>query len=497
MGLLSLIVWLPLLGALVILFVPKGQTQPIQMIALACSGLSFLLSCYMAFNFDMTTGGLQFAENLQWVPEMGMAYSLAVDGISLPMILLTTLITPACLIASLGMTDRVKAYFAWFMLLESAVLGVFAAQDWFLFYMFWEITLVPMFFLIGIWGGERKGPASLSFFLYTLGGSIFMLLGIVAAYVNSPSHSFDMSVLMQSSGAWGVQLQAVMFFGFFLGMAVKIPAFPLHGWLPLAHVEAPIPVSMFLSAILLKMGAYGLLRAGVLLPLGLEWFLPILLSLGLVNIIYGALMAWRQNDLKAMVAYSSISHMGFVLVGIAGLTVTGFTGAVMQMVTHGIITAALFFLIGVLYEQAHTRDISEFGGLSRQIPRYGVMMSIAMLAAMGLPGLAGFISEFHAILGAFERWGLYVAIASIGILVTAAYSLRTIGRMFTGSFDPRWAHLQDVSPRQMLAAVPLLILIIGIGIFPSPALNIINPTVTQMVASIKAPAAKATAETAP
>ena len=208
-------------------------------------------------------------------------------------------------------------------------------------------------------------------------------------------------------------------------------------------------------------------------------------------------MAWRQNDLKAMVAYSSISHMGFVLVGIAGLTVTGFTGAVMQMVTHGIITAALFFLIGVLYEQAHTRDISEFGGLSRQIPRYGVMMSIAMLAAMGLPGLAGFISEFHAILGAFERWGLYVAIASIGILVTAAYSLRTIGRMFTGSFDPRWAHLQDVSPRQMLAAVPLLILIIGIGIFPSPALNIINPTVTQMVASIKAPAAKATAETAP
>lgn len=485
MGLLSLTIWVPLLGALAILFVPKEQTRPIQMIALISSGLSFVLSCFMATKFDMASGKLQFVENLQWVPEMGMTYSVGLDGISLPMILLTTLITPACIIASLGMTDRIKAYFGWFLLLETAVLGVFSAQDWFLFYMFWEITLVPMFFLIGVWGGERKAAASLSFFLYTLGGSIFMLLGIIAAYVNSPSHSFDMTVLMQSSGSWSVQLQAVMFLGFFLGMAVKIPAFPLHGWLPLAHVEAPVPVSMFLSAILLKMGAYGLIRAGVLLPLGLEWFLPILLVLGLINIIYGALMAWRQTDLKAMVAFSSISHMGFVLLGIAALTVTGFTGAVMQMVTHGIITAALFFLIGVLYEQAHTRDIGDFGGLSRQIPRYGVMMSIALLASMGLPGLAGFISEFHAILGAFERWGLYVAIASIGLLVTAAYSLRTIGRMFTGALDPRWSHLQDISGRQMMAVAPLIFLIVAIGVFPSPALNLINPTVGKIITGIK------------
>lgn len=485
MGLLSLTIWVPLLGALAILFVPKEQTRPIQMIGLISSGLSFVLSCFMATKFDMASGKLQFVENLQWVPEMGMTYSVGLDGISLPMILLTTLITPACIIASLGMTDRIKAYFGWFLLLETAVLGVFSAQDWFLFYMFWEITLVPMFFLIGVWGGERKAAASLSFFLYTLGGSIFMLLGIIAAYVNSPSHSFDMTVLMQSSGSWSVQLQAVMFLGFFLGMAVKIPAFPLHGWLPLAHVEAPVPVSMFLSAILLKMGAYGLIRAGVLLPLGLEWFLPILLVLGLINIIYGALMAWRQTDLKAMVAFSSISHMGFVLLGIAALTVTGFTGAVMQMVTHGIITAALFFLIGVLYEQAHTRDIGDFGGLSRQIPRYGVMMSIALLASMGLPGLAGFISEFHAILGAFERWGLYVAIASIGLLVTAAYSLRTIGRMFTGALDPRWSHLQDISGRQMMAVAPLIFLIVAIGVFPSPALNLINPTVGKIITGIK------------
>jgi len=485
MPILSLLIWIPLGGAAVILFVPKEQSKLIQKIALTCASISFLLSTTLLANFKQTTGGLQFAESLQWVPEMGMTYSLAVDGLSLSMIVLTTLITIACLLASLTLTDRVKAYFAWFMLLEFAVLGVFAAQDWFLFYMFWEITLVPMFFLIGIWGGDRKGPASLSFFLYTLGGSIFMLLGIIAAYVNSPIQSFDMSVLNQGNAGWPMELQALIFFGFFLGMAVKIPAFPLHGWLPLAHVEAPVPVSMFLSAILLKMGAYGLFRAGVLLPLGLEWFLPVLFILGMINIVYGALMAWRQTDLKAMVAYSSISHMGFVLVGIAALTVTGFTGAIMQMVTHGIITAALFFLIGILYEQAKTRDITEFGGLSRQIPRYGALMSIALLASMGLPGLAGFISEFHVILGAFERWGLYVAIASVGILVTAAYSLRTIGGMFTGPMDPRWNHLQDIRGSQMMAALVLVFLMIAIGIYPSPALNVVNSTATQMIEVLK------------
>ncbi len=485
MPILSLIIWIPLLGAAVILFVPKEWTRLIQLIALVCSSISFALACYLLTMFDLSSGALQFAENVQWVPEMGMTYSLAIDGLSLSMILLTTLITIACLFASLSQTDRVKAYFAWFMLLETAVLGVFAAQDWFLFYMFWEITLVPMFFLIGIWGGARKGPASLSFFLYTLGGSIFMLLGIIAAYVNSPTQSFDMSVLVQNNAGWSAELQALIFFGFFLGMAVKIPAFPLHGWLPLAHVEAPVPVSMFLSAILLKMGAYGLFRAGILLPLGLEWFLPILFALGLINIVYGALMAWRQDDLKGMVAYSSISHMGFVLLGVAAMTVAGFTGAIMQMVTHGIITAALFFLIGVLYEQAKTRNISDFGGLSRQIPRYGVMMSIALLASMGLPGLAGFISEFHVILGAFEHWGLYVAIASVGILVTAAYSLRTIGFMFTGALDTRWNHLQDIRGSQMLVGLVLVFLMVAIGVFPSPALNIVNSTATQMIEVLK------------
>ena len=485
MGILSLIVWLPMLGALAILAVPKTQLALIRLIAMATAALSFALSCLLLVRFDQSNAAMQFVERLPWVPEMGMTYSLGVDGISLAMVVLTTFITLACLIASQSLTDRIKGYFAWFMVLETAVLGVFLSLDWFLFYMFWEITLVPMFFLIGIWGGERRGPASLSFFLYTLGGSVFMLLGIVAAYVNSNAHNFDMTVLAQSSSAWSVELQALIFFGFLLGMAVKVPAFPLHGWLPLAHVEAPVPVSMFLSAILLKMGAYGLIRAGALLPLGLDWFLPILCTLGLINIVYGALMAWRQDDLKAMVAFSSISHMGFVLLGISALTVTGYTGAVMQMVTHGIITAALFFLIGVLYEQAHDRNISSFGGLSRQMPRYSVLMSIALLGSMGLPGLAGFISEFHVIVGAYERWGLFVAIASIGILVTAAYSLRTIGKLVTGTLDPQWANLKDIAGIPLVAALSLILLIVAIGVLPGPILHLVNATVTQAIGGIQ------------
>jgi len=485
MGTLSTILWIPLLGAIVICFLPKQQLKAIQFVALICAGISFLLGWSLLGSFDASSSALQFVEKLPWVPELGMTYSLGVDGLSLPMVLLTTLITPACLIASLGMTERMKAYFAWFMLLEFAVLGVFMAQDWFLFYMFWEITLVPMFFLIGVWGGERRGPASLSFFLYTLGGSVFMLLGIIAAYVNSPGHTFDFAALAQASSGWSREFQIFVFGGFLLGVAVKIPAFPLHGWLPLAHVEAPVPVSMFLSAVLLKMGAYGLIRAGVLLPVGIEWFAPTLFVIALINITYGSLMSWRQTDLKAMVAFSSVSHMGFVLLGVAALTVTGFTGAVMQMVTHGIITGGLFLLVGVIYERAHTRDVTEFGGLSKNMPTYAVFMSLALLASMGLPGLAGFISEFHALVGAYERFGIWVAIASVGVLVTAAYSLRTIGRMFTGTFNPKWEHLRDMNTREFIPAAVLAVLTVGIGIFPGPLLNLMKATLTQSAVIFK------------
>ncbi|MDQ3376052.1 MAG: NADH-quinone oxidoreductase subunit M, partial [Actinomycetota bacterium] len=356
------------------------------------------------------------------------------------------------------------------------------AQDWFLFYVFYEVGLVPMFFLIGLWGGTRKDVAAMSFFLYTLVGSIFMLLGIIAVYLNSDPGTFDMRQLLESREGWTETFQRGAFLAFLVGFAVKIPIFPLHGWLPLAHVEAPTPVSMVLSGLLLKLGAYGLMRAGELLPLGLEWFAPILLALGFINILYGALLAWRQTDLKSIVAFSSIDHMGFVLVGIASLNVLGFTGAVMMMVTHGIISAALFFLVGVIYDRAHTRDMTDFSGLMSSIPIFSILISLSFLASMGLPGLAQFVSEFHVLVGGFQEWGLWIIIALLGILLTAAYSLRTIGRMVMGDVDPRWANLKDIGGSQLVVILPLAALMLVLGLFPGVALGIMNATMTQMAA---------------
>lgn len=484
MGMLSAILWIPLLGVLAILFMPKRAVAAIRGIAILCATASFALSWNLFRSFDQTTAALQFVERLQWVPEMGMTYTLGVDGLALPMVMLTTLLSMVAVVASFSIEERVKGYFAWFLLMEFAILGVFMAQDWFLFYMFYEITLIPMFFLIGIWGGKERGPASMSFFLYTLGGSVFMLLGIIAAYLATPTHTFDMVEMMKANVTWDSDFQKIVFLAFFIGVAVKIPVFPLHGWLPLAHVEAPVPVSMMLSGVLLKMGAYGLMRISGLFPQGMEWFVPVLLAVGLINIVYGSLMAWKQTDLKAMVAFSSVSHMGFVLLGVAGLTVTGFTGATMQMFTHGVITAALFFMVGAIYERTHTREVTEFGGLGRRMPIFAVLMSLSLLASMGLPGLAGFVSEFHALVGAFDRWKFWVILALVGVLITAAYSLRTIGKMFMGPFNSKWEDLKDLSPREILVMAPLVFLMVGMGLFPSTALNMMNTTLTHMVAII-------------
>jgi len=484
MPILSMITWVPLAGVVIVLFLPRQNLKLIQGVALACATLSLVLAWSLLYSFDRTTAALQFTEQREWIPELGMTYALGVDGLSFPLVLLTTLMGLVAIIASLGITERVKAYFAWFLLLELAILGVFVSQDWFLFYVFWEVSLVPMFFLIGLWGGERRDAAAMSFFLYTLAGSIFMLLGIIAVYLKPDAHTFNMQELMQARArdGWDQAFQILPFLAFFLGFAVKIPAFPLHGWLPLAHVEAPTPVSIVLSGLLLKLGAYGLMRVSGLLPLGLEWFAPFLMIIGLVNIMYGALLAWRQTDLKAMVAFSSIDHMGFVLVGIAALNTIGFTGALMMMLTHGIITGALFFLVGVIYERAHTREMTEFGGLMARAPTYSVLMSLALLASMGLPGLAQFVSEFHVLVGAFQRWGLYAVIAGAGILVTAAYSLRVIGRMFMGPLNPKWADLKDMDRRELVAVVPLAVLMVALGLFPSLALGLMNTTLTQMTA---------------
>ena len=485
MGILSIILWLPLFGALLIMAVPRQHVRPIQALALAATAAPFVLAWGLLSSFDRSTSALQFVERMPWVPELGMTYALGLDGLSFPMLLLTTLMALVAVAASFGVRDNVKGYFGWLLFLETAMLGVFLVQDWFLFYMFYEITLIPMFFLIGVWGGLNRAKASMSFFLYTLAGSVLMLLGIIAVYLNNPAHNFDMLALAQAHSGWSAEFKILVFGAFLIGLGVKIPAFPLHGWLPLAHVEAPIPVSVLLSAVLLKMGAYGLLRVTNMLPEGLDAFTTLLFVLGLINIVYGALMAWRQTGLKAMVAFSSISHMGFVLIGVSTQSVTGFSGVVMQMFTHGIIVGALFLLVGMLYERAHTREIGDFSGLSRRVPVYSAVMALTLLASMGLPGLAGFISEFHVLVAAFDRWGLWVVIALVGVLITAAYTLRTIGSMFMGDFDARWAKLPDLGAREVLTLTPLVLLMVGLGVFPGAVLNLVTSTLSQVVLALK------------
>ncbi len=482
MPILTVITWLPIVGLVVVMLLPNRHAALAKVVALAAAGGSLVLSWGLLAYFDSSSSELQFTERTTWIPELGMTYTLGVDGLSFPLVLLTTLLTVVALLASVKVDSKPKAYFAFMLLLEFAILGVFVSGDWFLFYVFWELALVPMFFLIGMWGGPKKERATLTFFMYTLGGSIFMLLGIFAVYLAVEPRSFDMATLEAASGEWTRSFQILPFIAFFIGFAVKIPVFPLHGWLPLAHVQAPTPVSIMLSGVLLKLGAYGILRVSDTLPLGLRALLPALFVLALVNILYGAFLAFRQTDLKAVVAFSSISHMGFVLLGIAALNVTGVSGAMFMMLAHGIITGGLFLLVGIIYERTHTMELGQLSGLSGQMPRYTSLAVLGLLASMGLPGLAQFVGEFQTLLGAYERWGLYVLFASLGILVTATFTLRVIAAMFTGELDERWTGMKDLDGRELAAAVPLAVLTVALGIFPSLALSLTDVSVRAMTA---------------
>jgi len=479
---LSIIIWLPIVGLAVIVLLPRGHDALVRAIALATAGGCLVLSWGLLGYFDRGSAEQQFSEQRTWIPELGMTYTIGVDGLSFPLVLLTTLLTVVALIASKSIERNPKGYYAWMLLLEFSILGVFVARDWFLFYVFWEIALIPMFFLIGLWGGPQKERATMTFFLYTLAGSIFMLLGILAIYLAADPHTFDMAALEEASVGWTRAFQIGPFLAFFVGFAVKIPTFPLHGWLPLAHVQAPTPVSIMLSGVLLKLGAYGLLRIADTLPLGLRWFLPGLLAMALVNILYGAFLAFRQTDLKAIVAFSSISHMGFVLLGIAALNVTGVSGALFMMLAHGIITGGLFLLVGILYERTKIMDVTQFGGLGSQIPVYTGLMTLALLASMGLPGLTQFVGEFQTLVGGFERWGMFVLLASLGILVTATFTLRVIGALFGGTLDARWAAIGDLSRRELAATVPLAVLTVALGVYPGLALSLTDETIRAMTA---------------
>ena len=480
MGILSVLLWTPALGALLLIFIPGHQTRLVRWLANSFTTFAFTVSCYVIAVYDQANAELQFNEFFILNPKLGSAYSLGVDGLSAPMVLLATLLTSVALLASFSIDKGIKGYYVCVLMLEFGILGVFLSQDWRFFYIFWELTLIPLFILIDRWGGKRRHAASLNFVLYTMGGSVFMLLSLIAIYQYVPGHDSLMVKMNLAAQQVPLHIQVLAFLGFLVGFGVKMPIFPLHGWLPLAHVEAPSPISILLSGILLKMGAYGLIRTVTMLPEAAQALQPLLVFLALFGMIYGGLLAWRQTDLKAMVAYSSVSHMGIVLLGIAALNEIGLKGAVLQMVAHGLIAGAMFLLVGLLYERTHTRNIQDYSSLIQTMPRFAVFMTLTLFAAMGLPGSVGFIAELHTLIGGFQQWGFLMLLFSISILISAAYSIRTITLLFTGPVRPQLQNIQDLRSYELIAASILVSGIVFFGLLPAPLLELSSATIAQL-----------------
>ena len=485
-SILSWITFIPFLGGVLILFYPKKADRAIKWTALVASGIALVVSLLALRQFNAVTAKFQFVELRSWIPSLGINYFVGVDGLSMTMVILTTVISFLAVIASFNITHRWKEYFSLYLLLETAMTGVFISLDLFLFYVFWEVVLVPMYFLIGIWGGPRREYAAIKFFLYTLAGSVFMLLGILALYFTSSPHSFNILELTKMHPndprfyLWGVNW---VFLAFYIGFAIKVPAFPFHTWLPDAHVEAPTAISVILAGVLLKMGLYGILRVSYqIFPEAARWFAPYLAIIATINIVYGAFVSMAQTDFKKMIAYSSVNHMGYCLLGLSALTLTGFNGAVFEMWNHGIITGSLFMLVGVLYDRSHTRGLDDFGGLGSKVPVYAGVLSVASFASLGLPGLAGFVSEFMCFLGAFKPstvlnptfFRTVTMISTLGILITAAFMLWMIQRVLLGKLNPRWESLKDMNVREIIMLAPMVVLMVLFGVWPKPMLDLFN-----------------------
>ncbi|MEO5346666.1 MAG: NADH-quinone oxidoreductase subunit M [Magnetococcus sp. YQC-9] len=467
---------LPVIGAITILLLPAARARAVAIV----SALATLaMTVWLAAGFVTSQGGLQLLEKTLWRPQSGSHFALGVDGITMPMLLLAALLSLVAILASGSIRERIKPYHILMLLLEAAMLGVFMAQDWSIFYIFWELTLLPLFFLINTYGGKRRNRAALNFVLYTMGGSVFMLIALLLAFDASQVHSFLMKEMADGLRGLSKEHQILIFSGFLIGFGVKMPIFPLHGWLPLAHVEAPSPVSILLSGALLKMGSYGLIRAAVMLPDAVLALQGLLATLACINLIHGGLLAWKQTDLKGMIAYSSVSHMGVVLLGIAALNYDGITGAMLQMVSHGLTAGAMFLIIGLIYERTHTRDIREYGSLTRVAPRIAFFVALAFMASVGVPGTSGFIAELHVMLAGLERWGWPAAILSVGMLVSAAYAVRTVGCLCTGPEQPKLPAITPLGRMELAAAGLLAVGIVGLGFLPAPLLGMMQASLSR------------------
>ncbi len=490
--LLSWMIFFPLIGAGVILFVPKRFPTLMKCIALAATLPPLWWASHLYIQFDRLEKGFQYVERLPWITAFNIHYSLGIDGISAPMILLTALLSFLCVIASWNINQYVRGYFSLFLLLDTSMIGVFCALDFFLFYVFWELMLLPMYFLIGVWGGPKKEYAAIKFFLFTLLGSVLMLVVMLVFYFGSIEpgsglHSFDLTILgdqsVHQSFLQSHTVRWLCYLALLIGFAIKIPVVPFHTWLPDAHVEAPTAISVILAGVLLKMGAYGILRISYpLLPDMALTFAPFVALLGLISIIYGALCAMAQKDLKKLIAYSSISHMGFVVLGMSVFSnTTAINGAVLQMFNHGTITAMLFLLVGVIYDRAHHRDIDRFGGLAKPMPVYAGYTGLAFFAALGLPGLSSFISEALVLIGSFPTYKIITITATTGIILTAGYFLWTMQRVFLGPLKEQYAALPEMSFREAFTLTPLALIVIGLGFYPMPVLDLMGTTLQQTV----------------
>jgi NADH-quinone oxidoreductase subunit M len=504
---LSIILFTPLVGALLLLFIPKENKDAIRWIANIFALLGFLVSLplvpwFWALRFTDTPTHFKFIEGMpnNWIPSIGAGYYLGIDGISFLLIMLTTLLGAVSILSSwTAIENRMKEYYVWFLVLQTGMLGVFMSLDFFLFFMFWEAMLVPMYLLIGIWGGPRKLYAAIKFFLYTLFGSVLMLLAVLYLYFHHHSllgvFTFAIPELYKTAPQIPFHAAVWLFIAFFLGFAIKVPMFPFHTWLPDAHVEAPTAGSVILAGVLLKMGTYGFLR------FALPFFPQVLLSsstflgmtargwmifLSIIGILYGALVSLVQKDMKKLVAYSSVSHLGFCTLGIFALTPLGLTGSVIQQVNHGVSTGALFLIVGILYERRHTREIAEYGGIANVMPLYAIIAMIMFLSSMGLPLLNGFIGEFAILQGTFmENWR-WAAWAVPGVILAAAYLLWLYQRVFFGTVtNPKNEKLHDLTPREVLTFAPLVIVAFWIGLYPKPFFEILEQPVNQLVQTIR------------